>query len=478
MRSALAEGIILNLKSLRKILGRIILFWILILCESYLQKSHSSLSPLLILTTVTLDNFLQKSKGKRDNTAKIKSDGKSRLGLKDVAVKLLLPELDAVEYLNDRKNNVRVAAYVRVSTRRQAKEGSSLEAQQEELRKLAISVGADVVYWFIDAKSGTSFSGRKLSAIQRLAELGLINKLLVGGIDRLGRESCVLLSFIITMRGLGVTTVTPIEELDVKRCEDLIIAAVKLIKAEEENEDRIRAALRSRIYNFKQKKWNMRIPFGYRLTNDGWIEKLPEYSRVIKDLFEYFKLVKDYGKTANYINIKYGKLIHRKLNGESVKRLLCNPVYIGRPTCGGKRTRRFFNDIEVEDPNLAVIDNEIFEEVREIIAKKREKYERKEKPVEQLVEALGEDVFEIFDGLAFLCPRCGSPMTKNGQTYKCPKCNKQRRILKKSEAVKIAEWILNREKVIRAFQEILEKADNVNDIIEKFRRGDINMSLA
>jgi len=430
------------------------------------------------LATVTLDNFLQKSKGKRDSAAEIKSDGnKSRLGLKDVAVKLLLPELDAVEYLND-GNDVRVAAYVRVSTRRQAKEGSSLEAQQEELRKLAISAGANVVYWFIDAKSGTSLSGRKLSAIQRLAELGLIKKLLIGAIDRLGRESCVLLSFIITMRGLGVITVTPNEELDVKRCEDLIIAAVKLIKAEEENKDRIRAALRSKIYNFKQKKWNMRIPFGYRLTNDGWIEKIPEYSHVIKDLFEYFKRVKNYGKTANYINIKYGKLIHRKLNGESVKRLLCNPVYIGRPTCGGKKTRRFFNDIEVEDPNLAFIDNEIFEEVREIIAKKQEKYERKEKPVKQLVEALGEDVFEIFDGLAFLCPRCGSPMTKNGQTYKCPKCNKQRRILKKSEAVKIAEWILNREKVIRAFQEILEKADNVNDIIEKFRRGDINMSLA
>ncbi|MEM0217092.1 MAG: hypothetical protein QW612_06095 [Candidatus Bathyarchaeia archaeon] len=68
-------------------------------------------------------------------------------------------------------------------------------------------------------------------------------------------------------------------------------------------------------------------------------------------------------------------------------------------------------------------------------------------------------------------------MIRNGQSYKCPKCPKRRRLIKKSEVEKLAEWILKREKALKAFQKILEKVDNVDDIVENLREHGINIVL-
>jgi len=80
---------------------------------------------------------------------------------------------------------------------------------------------------------------RKLSGIVSLVEHEMVDRLLVCGIDRIG---------------LGVVTVTPHEEIDVKSYEGILMASIKAIRAEEGNEKRIYASLRSRIFNFKNRK--------------------------------------------------------------------------------------------------------------------------------------------------------------------------------------------------------------------------------
>lgn len=487
--SALADRILLDFKSLRKYLIRIILLIALVLCESYLLSSHCTARSIILIPlflNITLDNFILKVDASNRDKGESKKTGPSCMertlvqsynGLTDVALKLLLPELDGIEHLNGGKA-LRVAAYLRVSTQRQAKKGSSLDAQKEEMRKLARSIGASVIYWFIDAKSGVSFVERKLNAIYRLAKLELIDKVLLREIDRMGRESFMLLAFVIIIRTLGITTVVPSGELDVKRCEDIIIASVKTVMAEMENKKRTRDALSSKIYNFKQRRWNMPVPLGYRRTSNGWIEKIPEYDALIKDLFQHFISVKNYGKVANYVNTKYGKFIGKKLNNEVVARLLINPVYIGRPTCGKERTKEFFKDVEVEDPNLAFIDSKIFERVQEIVAEKKGEYKRKDKPMKKMAEYFEEDTFEIFEDLAFLCPICRTPMLiNNGKTYKCPKCGKQRRLMKKSELEKAALWIIKREKALDAVREILKRIGNVDTVVNRLREHGINIGL-
>ncbi len=377
-------------------------------------------------------------------------------------------------------------AYLRVSTMRQAKKGVSLLAQKEEIRGVARKIGASIIYWFIDTRSGVSFVERKLNAIYRLAELGLIDKVVCRDIDRMGRESYLLLAFIIMVRALGVTTVVPSGELDVKRCGDMIMAAIKSVLAEEENVKRTKSALSSKIYNFiKERKWNIPVPLGYKKTTNGWIQKIPEFESVIKNIFELFLILQNYKKVAEHINNNEHarSLIGKSLTGEVVARLLTNPVYIGRPQCGKERTKQILCDtkLEVEDPSLRFIDNETFEKAQKIIARKKGEYRRKEKPLEKLCEILNEDVFYVFDNVAFLCPICRTPMINNGQFYKCPKCSKQRRLIKRSELERLAECILKRKKALDVVCEIFKrfgKTNNIDDIIEKLRRNGINLSLA
>ena len=488
IRPALAERITLYLKRLRKDFIGITPVLLLLLYESHMQIfRHIVFLPLLflpLLGIVTLDSFFGEA-GKEDNgKKKIDSFPTSKdyckdVNLKDTAIKILLPELDEVEHLDNGKG-LRVAAYLRVSTQRQAKKGVSLMAQKEELRNLARKIGASTIYWFIDAKSAVSFIERKLNAIYRLAELGVIDKVVCREIDRIGRESFTLLAFIITVRTLGITTVVPSGELDVKRWQDLIIASIKTVMAEEENTKRTKSALSSKIYKFMQKKWNMPVPLGYRKNKEGWISKMPEYEPVIKEMFQLFIALKDYSKVANHINARFLRLIGKKLSGEVVSRLLTNPVYVGRPRYGRERTQEILGDtavLEVEDPSLAFVDNETFERVQRIIAKKKEKYQRKRKPLDELSEILKEGAFDIFENLAFICSVCQTPMRKNGQSYICPNCGRRRRLIKKSELEKLAEWIIKREKALKVFQQILKKTNYVDDIIEKLRKHGINQIL-
>ncbi|MCD6241720.1 recombinase family protein [Candidatus Bathyarchaeota archaeon] len=392
----------------------------------------------------------------------MRTDNKS---LKDWAATTLF-DVDDVE--NAGYGGLRVAAYVRVSTERQAKQGMSLEAQKDELRKLAKSIGAEKIYWFVDAKTGTTLSGRKLFMILRLAELGLIDKLLVCNIDRLGRDSCDLLGFMLQLRALGITTVTPEEEIDLKRLGDMIKTAVSAITADKDNRSREYAAMRSKIYNFKNKRWNIPIPLGYKKSGT-WIAKDPEYQPLITSIFDRFLMLKDYGKVARYVNQRYRHLLKKMLKGQDIAKILTNPVYIGRPRCTGEKMSKLFGKVEVIDENLAFVKPDVFQKVSEIVAKKTERYRRKEKPAEKLTKLLGTDILECFDEeIVFKCPICGEIMKYNGQAYRCRKCGKSRKLIKKRELIRIAEWIIKREKVLKNFIEIAEKNGCLSQLKKKY----------
>lgn len=55
---------------------------------------------------------------------------------------------------------LRVAAYLRVSTGKQAKEGMSLEVQKELIENMKNQLKSLSNYWFVDPKSGRDFDGR------------------------------------------------------------------------------------------------------------------------------------------------------------------------------------------------------------------------------------------------------------------------------------------------------------------------------
>ncbi len=350
----------------------------------------------------------------------------------------------SVEDLGDGEG-IKAAAYLRVSSSRQAKEGLSLEDQEIQLRELARKIGISRIYWFTDAGiSGRDFDKRKLNSVLDLAEKHEIQKLLVAYVDRLGRDSRKLVEFFWDLSDYGVTIQTPVEEIDVKKLEGWLISAIKAWSAQDVNEQRGKSALAGRVRSFTKKRWNKPVPLGYRRREDGWIEKESGWEPLVKRMYELYLKHANYQTVRDIVNREFQALLQKPLTHQQIRQIICDPVYAGRPQYAGK--------VMVEDPNLAHVDPETFRRAQEISGRIRRKRSRKRKDaLQDLVRKYGLDVLEFVPDIAVLCPDpiCKGVMVKNGMVsigewtahnYLCKKCGRQRKVPKKCQMRKIQEW--------------------------------------
>jgi DNA invertase Pin-like site-specific DNA recombinase len=348
-----------------------------------------------------------------------------------------------VEDLGDGEG-IKAAAYLRVSSSRQAKEGLSLEDQEARLRELARKIGVSRIHWFVDAGiSGRDFDRRKLNSILDLAEKREIQKLLVAYVDRLGRDSRKLVEFFWDLSDYGVTIQTPEEEIDVKKLEGWLISAIKAWSAQDVNEQRGKSALAGRVRSFTKKRWNRPAPLGYRRREDGWIEKEPGWDPLIKRVYELYLKNANYNATADTVNREFQALLQKPLTHQQIRQIVCDPVCVGKPQFAGKAT--------VEDPNLAYIGAETFRMVQEISGRIRRKRSRKKKDaLQDLVKECGIGVLEFIPNIVVLCPVCQGTTVKNGtiymngrtvHNYLCRKCGKQHKIPTQRQMKRVQDWI-------------------------------------
>jgi len=409
------------------------------------------------------------NEGKKDKESSGRPKKKKEKGKeKDDILQFLLPAIDRVERLA--KSGISVVAYLRVSTFRQVL-GKSLECQERELRARAKQVGAALIYWIIDAgKSGRDFSARKLGMVLALAAAGKINKLVISEIDRIGRKSLQLLGFLLQLRGYGVTIVTPAQELDVEKLGDFIFTAVKAFAAEDQNNIRGYVALRSKVQAFSKRIWNLDVPIAYQ-KKKSWIAKVPVWDPIINKIFNLFLKYKSYGLVCKIVNDLFSGFLKKPLTRQQVRQILVNPVYVGKPRYCGEVAEKKFPDAVIVDHSLAYVSEDVFEKVQTVIAAKSEKYSRRKKPVEELVEAFGLEVLDFLPHVRVHCPRCNSEMRGGGGSdYVCPNCNKHLNPVKKTELQKIREWALNREKSLRVLVKLLKKYKQTG---KKWKDGDI-----
>ncbi len=85
---------------------------------------------------------------------------------------------------------MKIAAYIRVSTREQAEDGHGLDAQRAEILRTAQAKGWQVVAWCVDAGvTGASLSGRDgWTEAVALAESGEVDGIVATKIDRVSRS--------------------------------------------------------------------------------------------------------------------------------------------------------------------------------------------------------------------------------------------------------------------------------------------------
>ena len=312
----------------------------------------------------------------------------------------------------------------RVSTDKQAREGYSLDHQLETLRKLAEEEDIEIVKEFVEeGERGHDPSRDAIHEILELARHGEIDYLLVVDIDRVWRSTLDGIAYFTVLYNLGVRVKTPKQTYELEDLPDLLVLVIDSHRAEEERKkigERTRAG---RLQKFREKKWvKGQVDFGY--VRDGeWVKRDDRYEAVIRDVFELYLKSRCYRAVERILKRKHG--IHLSTN--KIKRILTNPIYVGRPTYGG---------VVVEDPSLAIVDEETFSRVQRLIGEgKKERGEHHKKSLEMarmLVEALGYSATaEMIPELRYCCLRCKVAFVNNGTervsdriipVFKCPVC--------------------------------------------------------
>lgn len=321
--------------------------------------------------------------------------------------------------------------YARVSSKAQAEEGHSLESMVDKLTKMAGEQEIDLPYEpILDVASTSKHVSKNLRKILKLAEEGKITHVLVISLDRIGRNPVESLYFVYTLRELGVKVVTLNGEIDVNDIEDLCKAAIECLFAGLEIRNLVERTQRGKERSFQNKNWNKPIPIGY-VKDGNWIKKKPEYEPVVREAHILFQQGKKYSEICRYINEKYKNILNKPVDSNRLKRVLTDPVYVGRPR---------YRDAVVEDPNLKFIDDELFSKTQAILgemSKKREKKKERKVDLEDLTKIFGLNYAERVLPVAVLCKNCNTPMIKNGtkpvrgvyvNNYLCPKCKRQQTV--------------------------------------------------
>jgi len=321
----------------------------------------------------------------------------------------------------------RVAAYLRVSTGRQAKEGFSLPAQREQLNKLKDQLKPSKICWFVDAgKSGVAFDGRKITSIMQHAEKREIDELWVTQIDRIGRECIELVLFFLNLCKKGVLIRTPEKVYSLKDLSSVLTYVIEARGAEEENKRRARSAMASKTQRFRGKKWNKTcIPLAYKKKED-WLEKNPTWEPIVKEIHEHFLRMGNFESVRIYINRKYLHVLHAPLTRYQIRSILSDPIYAGRPEHLGE---------VVNDPSLAYVDEQKFINAQEVINRIRSKHRpNRVDPLKDLIDTCGISALEFLDQLEYHHKQCGGLVVKNGtklagsltrQIMRCRKCQIQ-----------------------------------------------------
>lgn len=357
----------------------------------------------------------------------------------------------------------RIAAYIRVSSTKQAKEGVSLDVQRDEVEEMKRQYNPSKIYWFEDAgKTGMTFNDRKIKYIQKLAESGHIDELWVTQIDRIGRECKKLLIYCLKLCDDGVVIRTPTKQYQLGDLTDLLGLFLQAHGAEEENRKRSERAVASKARNFKMKLWNRPVPLGYEKSGD-WIMKQQDWTPLILDVYRLFLLHKKISVVCNEINGKYRLLIRdNKLTRYRIRRILSDPVYMGKPEHLGQ---------SVIDPSLQFVDEKSYSKTLMQIESIKTRHMRKGEGVNELVEKYGISVFAFLEQVELRHSTCGGKLVRNGTriidgikryTYLCKRCRDQFWMPTKSQLRRIITHLPIKE--LSTNQSALFASNNVNNL--------------
>jgi len=360
----------------------------------------------------------------------------------------------------------RVAIYIRVSTEDQA-EKWSLQAQERILTELARSRGWEYDI-FRDVGSGTSIQQRP--ALQELlSSLPHYDAILVVDLDRLARPTDLMEYALLkaTLKRAGVKIITPNQEFSFEDEQDNFIADLLTLIARWERQMILKRSLRGIVEKLRKgERWGVfQHPYGYRYEN-GKYEIVEEEAKVVRWIFQ---LAHRYGviRIAEMLNeAGIPSPRGKRWYGSSVRRILLNPLYAGRPAVGrgrpfGSRKTDYPNPfsngnmedwIWVEREVPAIVSFEEWVEVGKKITNRRTAEER---------------VYIYLLSGILRCPVCGEVMQGCGLVrnrrygyYAC-RCRREANGYRRHIPAPKVEWVA---------EEVFEKLKGSREVLEAIRK--------
>ncbi|PLS17620.1 resolvase [Bacillus sp. M6-12] len=225
-----------------------------------------------------------------------------------------------------------IALYCRVSTDEQAREGVSLDEQQERLKAYCRAMGwTEYPIVFVD--DGYSAKDLERPQLKRLLEdidAGKISKILVTKLDRLSRRLLHLLELIESFHQKNVSFISISEAFDTNTPAGRLTLQVLGAVAEFERE-RIRERVFENMFHAASHgKWLTQSPYGYRLENKELVIHEPE-AKVVRRVYDwYLNEGIGYYSIAKQLNEENVPSRQKKeWSIRSIKLMLTNPVYKG-----------------------------------------------------------------------------------------------------------------------------------------------------
>ncbi len=282
-----------------------------------------------------------------------------------------------------------VDLYMRVSTDRQAKEGDSLEEQENELKKFCDYRNFQVRNVFIErGKSGKNTNRPEYQNLIADIKAQKINAVVVKKIDRLSRSLLDFEDFMNLLQKHEIEFISLRESFDTTTALGKAMLRITLVFAQLEREQTAERIKDVMDYRASQGLYNGSAPpYGY-INLDKALVPLEKEKVYLELIFDKFILLKSIWQVTKLLN--ESKIPHRKgrlWTETTIKNILTNPIYKGYVTWNGTLYRG------VHKP---LISEKKFELVQGLI--KRASFMTKEKNKALLQKIL-------------VCGICGSNMT-------------------------------------------------------------------
>lgn len=313
----------------------------------------------------------------------------------------------------DDVDGLRWLLLARVSTNAQL-DGVSIEAQIDYLKTEVKKASGKIIEVIQETESAASMERESLEKIVELAENDEFDVLGVWKLDRLTRaDPLESMAYLHRLKEAGVTLYSDTHRYfdwndphDMNVLYQQVVFSHQWYNRVEENtsEGSIRA--------LKNGEWpNPEAIFGYEKDENDKVRLTDRGKEIIPEIFELYLETENLKETYRRINDRYDFGNGSELSYGRVGRVLEGRLCIGQFTHRG--------EVVYEDPELAVIDKDVFNRVQEVLEENsRSQTDVSDIPdwLNRATQRFGPDyVCSQIDGFSLQCPKCGGELRDEGE---------------------------------------------------------------